>query len=81
MSLLRDSVWSNRHVYRPYFEGGEPRVSPPRYACRQAHCSPYPLVSRKSEGDYRIIYEIIRKEKAIVIHSIGHRREIYQKKK
>lgn len=33
------------------------------------------------EGDYRIIYEIIRKEKAIVIHSIGHRREIYQKKK
>lgn len=33
------------------------------------------------EGDYRIIYEVIRKEKAIIIHSIGHRREIYQKKK
>ena len=32
------------------------------------------------EGDYRIICEMIRKEKVIVIHSIGHRREIYQKK-
>jgi len=32
------------------------------------------------EGDYRIIYEIIRKEKVIVIHSIGHRRDVYQKK-
>ncbi|MEK7327866.1 MAG: type II toxin-antitoxin system RelE/ParE family toxin [Chloroflexota bacterium] len=32
-------------------------------------------------GDYRIIYEIIRKEKVVIIHSIGHRREIYQKKK
>ena len=33
------------------------------------------------EGDYRIIYEIIHKEKVILIHSLGHRREIYQKKK
>lgn len=32
------------------------------------------------EGDYRIIYEILRKEKVILIHSIGHRREVYQKK-
>jgi len=32
------------------------------------------------DGDYRIIYEIIHKEKIIIIHSIGHRREIYQKK-
>jgi len=32
------------------------------------------------EGDYRIIYEIIRKEKIILIHSVGHRREVYQKK-
>ncbi len=32
------------------------------------------------EGDYRIIYEVIRKEKTIIIHSIGHRREVYQKK-
>ncbi len=32
------------------------------------------------EGDYRIIYEVIRKEKVIIIHSIGHRRDVYQKK-
>jgi mRNA interferase RelE/StbE len=31
-------------------------------------------------GDYRVIYEIVRKEKTIVIHAIGHRREIYQKR-
>jgi mRNA interferase RelE/StbE len=31
-------------------------------------------------GDYRVIYEIIRKEKTIVIHTIGHRREIYRKR-
>jgi mRNA interferase RelE/StbE len=32
------------------------------------------------EGDYRIIYEIVHKEKVIILHSIGHRREVYQKK-
>ena len=32
------------------------------------------------EGDYRIIYEIISKEKVVAIHSVGHRREIYKKK-
>jgi mRNA interferase RelE/StbE len=32
------------------------------------------------EGDYRIIYEILRKEKVILIHSVGHRRDVYQKK-
>ncbi len=31
------------------------------------------------EGDYRIIYEIIRKENLIIIHCIGHRRQIYRK--
>ena len=30
-------------------------------------------------GDYRVIYEIIHDEKTIVIHAIGHRREIYRK--
>ena len=30
------------------------------------------------EGDYRIIYQIIHKEKTLVIHVIGHRREIYR---
>ena len=29
-------------------------------------------------GDYRIIYEPIRREKVIVIHEIGHRSEIYK---
>ena len=33
------------------------------------------------EGDYRIIYEILHDEETIVIHSIGHRREIYEKKR
>lgn len=32
------------------------------------------------EGDYRIIYEIVHAEKAVIIHSIGHRREVYRKK-
>ncbi|MEK7441807.1 MAG: type II toxin-antitoxin system RelE/ParE family toxin [Chloroflexota bacterium] len=32
------------------------------------------------EGDYRILYEIIRKEKVVAIHSVGHRKEIYKKK-
>ena len=29
-------------------------------------------------GDYRI-YEIVHNEKTIVIHAVGHRREIYRK--
>lgn len=29
-------------------------------------------------GDYRVIYEVLRDEEAIVIHAIGHRREIYR---
>ena len=32
-------------------------------------------------GDYRIIYELLRKEKVIVIHEIGHRSEVYKKAK
>ncbi len=31
-------------------------------------------------GDYRVICEIVHNEKTIVIHAIGHRREIYQKR-
>jgi len=30
-------------------------------------------------GDYRIIYEIIGAEETILIHAIGHRREIYRR--
>jgi len=32
------------------------------------------------EGDYRIIYQIIDAEKVIIIHFVGHRREIYKNK-
>ena len=31
-------------------------------------------------GDYRVIYEILHGEQVIVIHEIGHRREIYRKR-
>jgi mRNA interferase RelE/StbE len=31
------------------------------------------------EGDYRIIYQILREEKTITIHTIGHRKDIYRK--
>ena len=31
-------------------------------------------------GDYRVIYEIVHNEKTIVIHAIGHRREVYQRR-
>jgi mRNA interferase RelE/StbE len=30
-------------------------------------------------GDYRAIYEILHDEQTIVIHAIGHRRDIYRK--
>lgn len=29
-------------------------------------------------GDYRVIYEVLWDEETIVIHAIGHRREIYR---
>ena len=29
-------------------------------------------------GDYRVLYEILRDEYTIVIHLIGHRREVYR---
>ena len=32
------------------------------------------------EGDYRIIYQVLRKEHVIMIHGIGHRSEVYRKK-
>ena len=31
-------------------------------------------------GDYRVIYEVLRQEQTIVIHAIGHRREIYRRR-
>ncbi|MFZ1935756.1 MAG: type II toxin-antitoxin system RelE/ParE family toxin [Thermoguttaceae bacterium] len=32
------------------------------------------------EGDYRIIYQILHTEETIVVHAIGHRKDIYRKK-
>lgn len=29
-------------------------------------------------GDYRVLYEILEDEQTIIIHKIGHRREIYR---
>lgn len=31
-------------------------------------------------GDYRVIYEILHDEQTLVIHAIGHRREIYRRR-
>lgn len=31
-------------------------------------------------GDYRVIYELLRDEQLIMIHAIGHRREVYRKR-
>jgi mRNA interferase RelE/StbE len=33
------------------------------------------------EGDYRIIYEALRQERFIVVYHIGHRSEIYKRRK
>jgi mRNA interferase RelE/StbE len=30
------------------------------------------------EGDYRIIYQVLHREKTLLIHAIGHRKEIYR---
>ena len=30
-------------------------------------------------GDYRVIYEIVRAESMIIVHLVGHRREIYRR--
>ena len=32
-------------------------------------------------GDYRVLYEILQDEQAIVIHLIGHRREVYRRRR
>lgn len=35
---------------------------------------------RLREGSYRIIFELLRDERTIVIHAIGHRRDIYRRR-
>ena len=47
---------------------------------------PFPLKGELSdlykarEGSYRIIYQLIKKERTIIIHNIGHRSEIYKRR-
>jgi mRNA interferase RelE/StbE len=31
-------------------------------------------------GDYRVIYELIVKEELLVVHFVGHRREVYKRR-
>jgi mRNA interferase RelE/StbE len=31
-------------------------------------------------GNYRIIYELLHEERILIIHQIGHRREIYRRR-
>ncbi len=31
-------------------------------------------------GDYRVIYEILHQEQIVMIHAVGHRREIYRRR-
>ena len=31
------------------------------------------------QGAYRIIYQVLREEESLIIHSIGHRRDVYRK--
>ena len=35
---------------------------------------------KQREGDYRIIYQVLRKENTILVHCIGHRKDIYRTK-
>jgi len=32
------------------------------------------------EGSHRVIFEILKSEKIIIVHAIGHRREIYKRR-
>jgi len=31
-------------------------------------------------GDYRVVYELLHGEELIIIHAVGHRREIYRRR-
>jgi mRNA interferase RelE/StbE len=48
------------------------------------HIQPEPLSGDLSSlyklrvGDYRVLYQILSDEEAILIHQIGHRRDVYR---
>jgi len=31
-------------------------------------------------GDYRVLYQIVHDQQTIVIHAVGHRREVYKRR-
>lgn len=31
-------------------------------------------------GDYRVIYEVLQDERTLMVHMIGHRREVYRRR-
>jgi mRNA interferase RelE/StbE len=31
-------------------------------------------------GDYRVLYDLVHQEKVILVHAVGHRREIYRRR-
>jgi mRNA interferase RelE/StbE len=45
---------------------------------------PQPLSGELSDfyklrvGDYRVVYQILTREQTVVVHAIGHRREVYR---
>ena len=51
------------------------------------HIKPEPLTGdlaglyKFRAGDYRIFYQILPDEQTIVIHEIGHRRDVYRKRR
>jgi mRNA interferase RelE/StbE len=32
-------------------------------------------------GDYRVVYELIHEEQVVMVHAIGHRREVYRRRR
>lgn len=45
---------------------------------RNSSLEHYPGFLKLRAGDYRIIYKVFKTENLIVIHRIGHRREVYR---
>ena len=50
------------------------------------HVTPEPLSGPLADlyklrvGDYRVLYDIVRQDQALLIHRIRHRREVYREK-
>ena len=31
-------------------------------------------------GDYRVIYEVLHSERTLIVHAVGHRRDVYRRR-